>query len=1023
MAEQVVTELTVDTGRAAVALDQYVRSMERAGSATDIATKKTDELSAAVRRVQNVSINSSPIDRVSKQIDAIQARVDPAFQANKRIELAASRIDRAVSLGITSREQGDDLLARYRETVERTIAPTTRLASANDNLGRSAGLARDEMVNLSRQMQDVATMAAMGAGPMQILSSQGAQIYDIFSSSQGTVKGFAGQVVSALTPARVAIAGVTIATIAGAAAWLQYDAAQREVARNLTGWGRDSGLTVRQINAIAEAQARAANTSVARARSTIAALAGTGRVDAVMLGPIQRIEKDLAATLSLDTVEANKLLAESFSDPVRGMELLNSRLGGLTEQTRLYIREQVASGNQQRAAQALLDTFTPRIGKAAELTSFWARTWESVKSGASNALDAVGRTLDRATTTQPKTEIDVLQERVRQLEASASGNVVDRTNGRDLGSRSTFGQTQEELQRRRDINSELETTRQRLDAVRLAQERVNEMVAIQGAAEATRARQNRAMEAGLQSAREIGLPDRRRLDDMTTYLDNYRRLIQRRDAAYMRQGDEGGGEIYRQARQEVLEAQRFLRSQLRDNGRDVISRDGSLLLDNNAILARRLSQQDLYARGVEVEQQSIVARTAQQQAAAAAAQSRHRDSQDRTAGDAGIVSFRAQSAAATTLLQINEQLSRAGVERIRSTQMSIDATRAETLAMGGSISQQERVRTEQQLINDAKREYARLGLTVPQAEIDRYRELAKAMGEARQEQALVRLRQDLTFESQTMFLPDSERRVAQTMRNVYGEGWSSQMDSAVAAQVRFNEQLRLTGDLFSGFGSGMLQDLRSGATLWGALGNQVARVGDRLLSMAMDNAIKQLLGGLMGGSGGMGWLGGLFGIGGSASGGAGASISTGTGGLYANGGIFGPAGLHPFALGGAFTNSIVDRPTLFPFANGTGLMGEAGPEAIMPLQRDSRGRLGVSYTPSARGQGQGGFTGKVIVNNNGQPVSASVRSDSQGNMVIDLEAMADRMEARQARNISRRNSPIGNAMAGAYGLQQRPVVG
>lgn len=38
---------------------------------------------------------------------------------------------------------------------------------------------------------------------------------------------------------------------------------------------------------------------------------------------------------------------------------------------------------------------------------------------------------------------------------------------------------------------------------------------------------------------------------------------------------------------------------------------------------------------------------------------------------------------------------------------------------------------------------------------------------------------------------------------------------------------------------------------------------------------------------------------------------------------------------------VVDTPTLFPMKNGTGLMGEAGPEAIMPLKRGKDGKLGV----------------------------------------------------------------------------------
>jgi hypothetical protein len=45
-----------------------------------------------------------------------------------------------------------------------------------------------------------------------------------------------------------------------------------------------------------------------------------------------------------------------------------------------------------------------------------------------------------------------------------------------------------------------------------------------------------------------------------------------------------------------------------------------------------------------------------------------------------------------------------------------------------------------------------------------------------------------------------------------------------------------------------------------------------------------------------------------------------------------------FAKGGVFSNSLVNTPTSFNL----GLMGEAGPEAIMPLNRDSRGKLGVA---------------------------------------------------------------------------------
>jgi lambda family phage tail tape measure protein len=70
----------------------------------------------------------------------------------------------------------------------------------------------------------------------------------------------------------------------------------------------------------------------------------------------------------------------------------------------------------------------------------------------------------------------------------------------------------------------------------------------------------------------------------------------------------------------------------------------------------------------------------------------------------------------------------------------------------------------------------------------------------------------------------------------------------------------------------------------------------------------------------------------------------------AMGNVFAQNGIQKFARGG-----IVDKPTMFPFAKGIGLMGEAGPEAIMPLRRGRDGRLGVQAT-----NGGGGVS--VVVN-------------------------------------------------------------
>jgi lambda family phage tail tape measure protein len=96
-------------------------------------------------------------------------------------------------------------------------------------------------------------------------------------------------------------------------------------------------------------------------------------------------------------------------------------------------------------------------------------------------------------------------------------------------------------------------------------------------------------------------------------------------------------------------------------------------------------------------------------------------------------------------------------------------------------------------------------------------------------------------------------------------------------------------------------------------------------------------------------------VAGSFSGGTSSAVPTDAGG-WANSfatplqglGSIGPIG---FAKGGAFANSIVSSPTLFQFADGgvtkMGEMGEAGPEAIMPLKRGPDGRLGVDASGMA----------------------------------------------------------------------------
>lgn len=111
---------------------------------------------------------------------------------------------------------------------------------------------------------------------------------------------------------------------------------------------------------------------------------------------------------------------------------------------------------------------------------------------------------------------------------------------------------------------------------------------------------------------------------------------------------------------------------------------------------------------------------------------------------------------------------------------------------------------------------------------------------------------------------------------------------------------------------------------------------------------------------------------------------------FAAGAAFGLAGITAFANGGAFTNSIVDSPTLFAFGKGGqfGVMGEAGPEAVMPLERGSDGKLGVRNNG---GSGPKRPTRIVLVENQRDAEAMLRSSRGEDAMLLHIENNASKI--------------------------------
>lgn len=114
-------------------------------------------------------------------------------------------------------------------------------------------------------------------------------------------------------------------------------------------------------------------------------------------------------------------------------------------------------------------------------------------------------------------------------------------------------------------------------------------------------------------------------------------------------------------------------------------------------------------------------------------------------------------------------------------------------------------------------------------------------------------------------------------------------------------------------------------------------------------------------------------------------LASGVGGLvegllpFADGAPFSQGRVMPFASGG-----IVSSATPFGMRGGMGVMGEAGPEAIMPLARGPDGKLGV--------RGGGGSSPSVVMNVTTPDVQGFARSQNQ------IAAQMNRALGRANRN-------------------------
>lgn len=207
------------------------------------------------------------------------------------------------------------------------------------------------------------------------------------------------------------------------------------------------------------------------------------------------------------------------------------------------------------------------------------------------------------------------------------------------------------------------------------------------------------------------------------------------------------------------------------------------------------------------------------------------------------------------------------------------------------------------------------------------------------------------------------------------------IDQAAQSTARYKEETEKLTDSFNtaksitgSFFQDLRQDLWDGVGAWQAFGNAALNVLDNILSKMMDVGVDYLFdavgaAGTSGGTEKFSW----------------SSVASSIGSWFSGSSAPAPAAA---ANGGAFTNGVYNSPTLFKFANGGqfGVMGEAGPEAVMPLRRGPDGSLGV------QADGVGNDVVVNVYNNSNAQASVNQRQTSQG---TEIDVMIDQIVAEK----------------------------
>lgn len=858
---------------------------------------------------QQVALAKSAMDE-QKALNSLLGAIDPARAALAKLDTQVEQLGKHLDEGRISQEQYNSALGK----IDKDYAKLEKTATGFDKLRLGTRQAQENVVQLGNALSSgdwgsgVRAVAQLGAGA-------GAGAAGLFA------------ILAPLALATAAVGGLAYAYHKGSEEQDSYN-------KSLILTGNYAGVSAGQLGDMAR-QVSATVGTTGQAAAVLAMLADNGKIAGESFAGITQAAVSMQEATGKAVSETVSEFVKLADDPVKASAALNEQYHYLTASVYSQITALEEQGDHagavKLATEQYADAINERTPKILENLSFWERGYNAVARAADN-LKNIGR---------PDIGADIEQAR-RDLANAQAGNLGAFQNKQVMVDYYTNQLNMLEDQR----DAEADIAKQEGERAKAQQSAITSMQKVDALTKSSWTNEQKRADA---------LKDyKKQLDDIRKVSPNDPRLAQATvDKNIANINDKfkdpktAGSQVdltsFNNAKNElaaITDTYKNYQKELEAAQKAGLLSEADYLLRRQALIGNQLDQT---TAAYEAEIAALEA--AKGKKTTSAAQSIQLDQKIADAR-AGMVKAQKDAESQLEVLATNEAGRLAKQERAISSYVQALGQQQRALELAGQravlgVGQGDRQNALNGELNSQQDRFAQQALDLENQRSDPSRNMSeeeftrksqaladankKATDQIRQNYADVETAQGDWTKGATAAWEnylDSAQNIAGHTKSLFGNAFSSMEDSIV--------NFAITGkSSFADFTKSILADMARIAT---------RQASSALLGSLVGAAASYFDGSAAGGGNGL-----AAGSAGANSSNLGASAA-GYSNTYfpqALGGAW-SGGVQMFADGGAFTNSVVSKPTAFGMANGkTGIMGEAGEEAIMPLTRTSSGKLGV----------------------------------------------------------------------------------